>query len=198
MSSKVFNTASKQQKEHIKNEIRKHVPLVDVLEHSHHIISLKMRRLNDEDADEVATKCDLHRLGWEYMCDKSKYPLSENDIEENRLAWELRRTAIRKSGMGATAQYDKHNCFMCDKRNVWKEVECYNCLLTYCEDCFGEGMDGCVECNDIIDDDSEDEDEDDDCIDIWGIIDINSEDESEEESDDEQEEQLIYKGRLYE
>ncbi len=157
-----------------------------------------MRRLNDEDADEVATKCDLHRLGWEYMCDKSKYPLSENDIEENRLAWELRRTAIRKSGMGATAQYDKHNCFMCDKRNVWKEVECYNCLLTYCEDCFGEGMDGCVECNDIIDDDSEDEDEDDDCIDIWGIIDINSEDESEEESDDEQEEQLIYKGRLYE
>jgi len=184
MSSKVFNTASKQQKEHIKNEIRQQVPLVDVLEHSHHIIRLKMSRLNDEDANEVATQCDLHRLGWAYMCDKSKYPLSENDIEENRLAWELRRTAIRKSGVGETAQYDHDKCYICDCDIADTKVKCYNCFLTHCEDCFGEGMNGCVECNNIMDYDSEDEEEDED-------LDL-------EESDDEQEEQLIYKGRLYE
>lgn len=186
MSSTTYKTATKQQKEHIKDEIRKHVPYVDVMEYSHNIIGCKMMCLNQEDMCEIATQCDLHRLGWTHICDKSKYPLSEYDINENKVAWLLRRTAIRKNGVGETAQRDHHKCFMCDKRNVWKEVKCNNCLLTYCEDCFGEGMDGCVECNDIIDDDSEDEDEDD------------SEDESEDDSDDEQEEQLIYKGRLYE
>jgi len=162
MSSTTYNSASKQQKEAIKEKIRNEVPYVDVAEHSHHIIRLRMSGLNDEDASEVATQTDLHRLGWEYMCDKSKYPLSENDIHENKIAWLLRRTAIRKNGgCGETAQGDHDKCFMCDKDIAETKVECANCYLTHCEDCFGEGMDGCKECNDIMYADSDDESDDD-------------------------------------
>jgi len=96
------------------------------------------------------------------MCDKSKYPLSENDIHENRIAWLLRRTAIRINHCGADTQRDHDKCFMCDKDIAETKVECANCYLTYCEDCFGEGMDGCEECNDIMYADSDDEESDDD------------------------------------
>jgi len=103
---------------------------------------------------------DLHRLGLEYWCDEGKYPLSEDDIHENKIAWLLRRTAIRKNGgCGETAQYDHDTCFMCDKDIAETKVECANCYLTYCGDCFGEGMDGCEECNDIMYADSDDEEE---------------------------------------
>ena len=106
MSSTIYNSASKQQKEMIKAQIREEVPYVDVMEHSHHIIRLRITGLNNEDASEVATKCDLHRLGWEYMCDKSKYPLSENDIHENKIAWLFRtQNAVRNNYCGVDIMY---------------------------------------------------------------------------------------------
>ena len=159
-----MSSTTQQQKDIIKAKIRKEIPYVDVRPYSHNIIGLQMADLDDDEMCEVATQTDLHRLGWEHICDKNKYSLSEFDVAENKFAWLCRRTAIRiNGGCGEKAQHDHDKCYMCDKEIADTKVECYNCNLTYCEDCFGDGVEGCEECDGIMyDEDDEEQDEESD------------------------------------